>query len=262
MARRETALQSAHGRLRELIGSEFLTGDKLPNERDLADRLEVSRATVREVLGQLAAEGMVTRTWGIGTFVHGGAERVPVSLSDVMALRDRITASGHRPTLQDAAVSRASAPADCAAVLGLEPDSPVWRVDRLFAVDGVPAAWIRDHLPLRFDGRDLDPSGLVSIDLDMFEFLADATGMPVRRAEIELAAVPADEESTARLDVSLGHPLISATQIGYGPGGAALFHGHVTVRTDVLTLRISRGEERAEPAPRAGGVRPRRSADS
>ncbi|MFI1195091.1 GntR family transcriptional regulator [Micromonospora sp. NPDC020750] len=246
MVRRETALQAAHGRLRELIGSEFRSGDKLPNERELADRLEVSRATVREALGQLAGEGVVTRTWGIGTFVHDGGERVPVSIGDVTALRDRITASGHRPTLQDAAVSRAKCPADCARVLGLEAGSTVWRVDRLFAVDGVAAAWIRDHLPLRFAGRDLDPSGLVSIDLDMFEFLASATGMPVRRAEIELAAVLADEESTARLGVALGHPLVTATQIGYGVDDAALFHGHITVRTDVLTLRISRG---GEPQP-------------
>jgi GntR family transcriptional regulator len=240
MARRETALQTAHGRLRELIGSEFRSGDKLPNERELADRLEVSRATVREVLGQLAAEGVVTRTWGIGTFVHDAADRVPVSIGDVTALRDRITASGHRPTLQDATVSRAPCPADCARVLGVTPGSQVWRVDRLFAVDEVPAAWIRDHLPLRVDDRDLDPSGLVSIDLDMFEFLASATGMPVRVAEIELVAVLADEEATARLGVALGHPLVTATQIGYGDGGAALFHGHFTVRTDVLTLRISR----------------------
>jgi GntR family transcriptional regulator len=241
MARRETALQAAQGRLRELIGSEFRPGDKLPNERELADQLEVSRATVREVLGQLAAEGVVTRSWGIGTFVHDSADRVPVSIGDVVALRDRITAAGHRPALHDATVTRAPCPADCADVLGLPPGAPVWRVDRLFAVDGVPAAWIRDHLPLSVDGRDLDPSGLVSIDLDLFEFLASATGMPVRRAEIEMAAVPADEEAVARLGVPLGHPLINATQIGYNPAGAALFHGHVTVHTDVLTLRITRG---------------------
>ena len=75
----------------------------------------------------------------------------------------------------------------------------------------------------------------------MFEFLASATGMPVRRAEIELAAVLADEEANARLGVAVGHPLVTATQIGYGANGAPLFHGHITVRTDVLTLRISRG---------------------
>jgi GntR family transcriptional regulator len=241
MARRETALQAAQGRLRELIGSEFRPGDKLPNERDLADQLEVSRATVREVLGQLAAEGMVTRTWGIGTFVHDSADRVPVSIGDVVALRDRITATGHRPTLHDAAVTRVECPADCSKVLGLAPGVPVWRVDRLFAVDGVPAAWIRDHLPLTVDGRELDPSGMVSIDLDLFEFLANATGMPVRRAEIDFVAVLADDEAVIRLGVPAGHPMVYATQIGYNPQGAALFHGHITVRTDVLTLRITRG---------------------
>ncbi len=241
MARRETTLQAAHGRLRDLIDSEFRPGDKLPNERDLADQLEVSRATVREVLGQLAAEGVVTRTWGIGTFVHDGAGRVPVSIGDVVALRDRITATGHRPALHDATVTRADCPADCAAVLGLPPGTPVWRVERLFAVNGVAAAWIRDHLPLEVSGRDLDPSGLVSIDLDLFEFLASATGMPVRRAEIELAAVLAEGEAAARLGVPAGHPLVSAIQTGYNPQGLALFHGHITVRTDVLTLRITRG---------------------
>ncbi|MET7400907.1 GntR family transcriptional regulator [Dactylosporangium sp. NPDC005572] len=240
MARRETALQAAQMQLRELIGSEFLSGDKLPNERELADRLAVSRATVREVLGQLAAEGLLTRSWGVGTFVRDPAERVPVSISDVTALRDRITASGHSPALQDASVSRTACPDDCAKVLGLTPGDQVWRVDRLFAVDGVAAAWIRDHLPLTVGGRDLDPSGLLSIDHDMFEFLAGATGMPVRRAEIDFAAVLADEEAVGRLGVPLGHPLVSATQIGYTAEELALFHGHITVRTDVLTLRITR----------------------
>ncbi|MBO4204855.1 GntR family transcriptional regulator [Micromonospora echinofusca] len=242
MARRETALQAAQGRLMELIGTQFQPGDKLPNERELADLLEVSRATVREVLGQLAGEGVVKRTWGIGTFVNEPEGRVvPVSVGDVTALRDRITASGHRPDLQDATVSRVACPGDCAQVLGLAAGAPVWRIDRLFTVDGVPAVWLRDHLPLSVSGRDLDPSGLVSIDLDLFEFLAGATGTAVRRAEIEFSAVLADELLTERLGVPGGHPLISATQIGYGTGDTALFHGHITVRTDVLTLRIVRG---------------------
>jgi GntR family transcriptional regulator len=241
MARRETAQQGAQSRLRELIGTEFRPGDKLPNERELADQLAVSRATVREVLGHLAAEGVVRRTWGIGTFVHDPADRVPVSIGDVVALRDRITATGHRPALQDASVTRVGCPADCAQVLGLPPGAPAWRVDRLFAVDDVPAAWIRDHLPLTVEGRDLDPSGLISIDLDLFVFRANTTGMPVRRAEIELTAVLADEEAVLRLGVPAGHPLVSATQVGYSAEGAALFHGHITVRTDVLTLRIVRG---------------------
>ena len=59
--------------------------------------------------------------------------------------------------------------------------------------------------------------------------------MPVRRAEIELAAVLASDEAMARLGVPAGHPLVNGTQTGYSPDGAALFHGHITVRTDILT---------------------------
>jgi GntR family transcriptional regulator len=41
--------------------------------------------------------------------------------------------------------------------------------------------------------------------------------------------------------VPAGHPLVNGTQTGYSPDGAGLFHGHITVRTDILTLRITRG---------------------
>jgi GntR family transcriptional regulator len=239
MARRETALEGAQVRLRALIAAEFGPGDRLPNERALAERLEVSRATMREALGQLVAAGAVTRTWGVGTFVHDGPAGVPVSLGEVIALRDKITASGHKPDLQDASVQRVPCPDDCAAALGMPAGSPVWRVDRLFTVDGVPAAWICDHLPLAVAGRDLDPSALVSIELDLLEFLARATGMPVSRTEIDMAAVLADGPAVQRLAVPAGHPLVRATQLGFGATGP-LFHGHILVRTDVLSLRITR----------------------
>jgi GntR family transcriptional regulator len=240
MARRETAQDAAQAKLRELINAEFRPGDQLPNERELAERLAVSRATTREALGQLVAAGVVSRTWGVGTFVREPPAGVPVSLGDVIALRDKISASGHRPALHDASVRRVACPADCAAALGLTPEEPVWRVDRLFAVDDVPAAWIRDHLPLAVAGRQLDPSALVSIDLDLLEFLARVTGMPVRRTDIDMAAVLADGDAVQRLAVAAGHPLMSATQVGFGEHSTPLFHGHILVRTDVLTLRISR----------------------
>lgn len=240
MARRETAQDAAQARLRELIRAELGPGDRLPNERELAARLAVSRATMREAIGQLVAAGVVTRTWGVGTFVRQPPAGVPVSLGDVIALRDKISAAGHRPDLHDASVSRVACPADCAEALSCAPDSTVWRVDRLFAVDGVPAAWIRDHLPLAVSGHDLDPSALVSIDLDLLEFLARETGMPVRRTDIEMAAVLAEGDAVDRLAVAAGHPLISAVQLGYGAENVPLFHGHILVRSDVLTLRITR----------------------
>ncbi|GAA3075612.1 MULTISPECIES: FadR/GntR family transcriptional regulator [Actinomycetes] len=49
---------------------ELKAGDKLPNERALAESAEVSRTTVREALRDLELRGLITRTRGRGTVVR------------------------------------------------------------------------------------------------------------------------------------------------------------------------------------------------
>src|SRR5665647_3936558 len=53
-----------------LINGGLAPHAKLPTERELADELDVSRVTVRRVLGSLAAESVIYRIQGSGTFVR------------------------------------------------------------------------------------------------------------------------------------------------------------------------------------------------
>lgn len=47
----------------------YAKGSRLPSERDLAQRLKVSRPAVREAIGALQNEGMVVTRYGSGTYV-------------------------------------------------------------------------------------------------------------------------------------------------------------------------------------------------
>lgn len=59
--------------VRQLIESgEFSAGQKLPPEREMADRIGVSRSSVRAGLQSLATVGVVTSRRGAGTFVSDG----------------------------------------------------------------------------------------------------------------------------------------------------------------------------------------------
>jgi DNA-binding FadR family transcriptional regulator len=64
-------------------------GERIPTERDLAERLDISRASVRRVLGGLESEGRIIRHVGRGTFLSDtpGVHAEQTSPADVMVVR-------------------------------------------------------------------------------------------------------------------------------------------------------------------------------
>ncbi|UGY94856.1 GntR family transcriptional regulator [Streptomyces gobiensis] len=67
--------------LAEALDSEFAVGQILPNERELAARYGVARATLRQALEQLEFEGRLQRRRGVGTTV--APPRVGVDVAPV-----------------------------------------------------------------------------------------------------------------------------------------------------------------------------------
>ena len=55
--------------LRQLTEGVWKPGDRMPTEREFAERYQVSRPTIGRVLGRLRDGGLLTRTAGAGTFV-------------------------------------------------------------------------------------------------------------------------------------------------------------------------------------------------
>ncbi|WP_069817096.1 GntR family transcriptional regulator [Streptomyces sp. TP-A0874] len=66
--------------LSEALETEFTVGEVLPNERELAARFNVARATLRQALEQLELEGRLQRRRGVGTTV--APPRVGVSVME------------------------------------------------------------------------------------------------------------------------------------------------------------------------------------
>src|SRR5476651_1973325 len=65
--------QRLREKLRQAIASGELTG-KLPGERSLAKRFHVNAKTLSKALTDLAAEGLLDRSIGRGTFVKGSGD--------------------------------------------------------------------------------------------------------------------------------------------------------------------------------------------
>ena len=55
--------------LEKILANEWKANDKMPTERELSIRYNVSRVTVRDTLNRLAQAGYIYRIQGKGTFV-------------------------------------------------------------------------------------------------------------------------------------------------------------------------------------------------
>lgn len=54
---------------KKIDNGEWKGGDKIPNELEMAENLQVSRSTIRQAILDLVNEGILTRKKGVGTFV-------------------------------------------------------------------------------------------------------------------------------------------------------------------------------------------------
>ncbi|MGI5157278.1 GntR family transcriptional regulator [Microbispora sp. CA-102843] len=240
MVIRENLAAKVATELRAYIADQLGPGSQLPSEKELAERWGVSRNTLREALWLLWSEGLLVRRWGVGTFVADSSEPVVVSSTSIIPIRDAVRMAGHEPTVSHADAETIPAPAEIARALGLEEASPVWRVDRVFDVDETPAVFLRDYVPTRLNGRDLDLTPLTDVNIDLLTVLSTSGHTRIARMEVQMEAAGASGEIAVRLKAPTGHPLLRAVQSSYSAAGNIVIFSDIHYRTDTIRLRFVR----------------------
>jgi GntR family transcriptional regulator len=132
--------------LANLIGS-LPAESRLPSEPELARRMGVSRATLREAMRSFEGQGLIRRRQGVGTFV---VAKVPVIDSGVEIL-ESIETLAQRTNLPvsmgELHVEQIPADEDQAAALNIPVESGLTRVSRVIYTDNRPIAYLVDTLP-------------------------------------------------------------------------------------------------------------------
>ena len=190
--RLQDALRSA---IREGVVS---AGDMIPGERELAQRLDLSRVTVRKALKGLVDERLMVQRHGARTSV---ADRLEKPISVFTSFSEDMTARGRVPgavwLLREVTLASTAE----AMALGLSPGSRVCRLHRLRTADGIPMAIEFSIVPTEFlPSPDLVGSSLYAA--------LDARGcMPVRALQ-RLRSDIADAGEAGLLKVAIGAPIL------------------------------------------------------
>jgi len=200
--------------LQSLEAGEWKPGEAIPSEMDLATRFRVSQGTVRKAIDELAAENLLLRRQGKGTFVATHAEQ-HVQYRFLKLMPDTGDQGSEGPaerTVLECRRLRASA--DVARALSLRAGDAVMQVRRTLAFGGVPTILEDLWLPGNtFKGLTAaQMAGYSGPTYAMFEV---EFGVRMVRADEKIRAVIADAQQAALLKVARGTPLLSVERVSY-----------------------------------------------
>lgn len=216
---------------------EWLPGDPIPSESELAARFAVAIGTVRKAIDQLVADGVLDRRQGKGTFVRRA--RFNSSLFRFFRFQSPV---GERRVPESRILRRdvLPAPSAVASALRIAEGEPVIFLSRLRLVDGEPLLaeeiWLEKSRFAAILDMETDDFG----DL-LYPLYEERCGRIVTSAEETLTVELADPLRARLLGREAGAPLVVVERVAFdlerqplewrrSRGPADRFRYHVEIR--------------------------------
>ncbi len=192
-----------------LQAGEWRPGDLIPSEFELAARFGVSQGTVRKAVDALAAEHLLVRRQGRGTFVASHQE----ARAQYRFLRLRPDEGEPvQPTSRFIECRRLRAPAEIARALELRQGETVVMIRRLLDFSGEPKVLDEIWLPGAIF-RGLSAERLNAYNGPLYGLLEAEFGTRMIRASERVRAVAAAPAEAALLGVPAGAPLLLVERV-------------------------------------------------
>ncbi|MGL4574176.1 MAG: GntR family transcriptional regulator [Burkholderiaceae bacterium] len=186
-------------------------GELIPSEIELAARFKVSQGTVRKAIDELAAEHLLIRRQGKGTFVATHQE----ARAHFRFLRLRPDAGEPHP-LESKVLDckRLRAPADIARQLELKAGDTAAAVRRVLSADGAPLVLDEIWLPGQLF-KGLSAERVTDYKGPMYALFETEFGVRMIRAQEKLKAVYADTEVAEALAVKPGTAVLFVERLSF-----------------------------------------------
>ena len=179
-------------------------GERLLSEPELAKKLGVSRATLREAMRTFEAQGLIRRRQGSGTFVVGQVPVIDAGLEVLESLETMAERLGLEVSVSDLNVDTFAADKEHAGNLKVAVGTRLTRVRRVMREETRPVAYLVDTLPEDVLKPEQLPAHFKGSVLD---FLLKR-GDPLSVSRAAVSAIGATAEVAKPLEIQRGDVLL------------------------------------------------------
>jgi GntR family transcriptional regulator len=212
---------------------EVKAGSRLPPERELCQLLGISRVTLRKALAALVEEGVLRSAHGRGWYVASPERKEwPNTLESFTETARRMGLVSSSRVLRS---ELGTSTLDEAESFQIAPGTPLYRLDRVRMLDGVPIAVDESLVP-----------GDIAVGLDAVDFTTRSLydtiaglGFQLAQADTTIEARQADGVLAGHLAIAAGTPVLEMRQIVRDRNQRPLLSSVIRYAGDRYRLRTS-----------------------
>jgi DNA-binding GntR family transcriptional regulator len=214
-----------------IVRGELAVGSRLESEVAFADRLGLSRPTIRRAIQNLVDLGVLVRRRGVGTQVVHGQVRRGLELT---SFHDDLVETGQAPSTKVIEFGEMAPCEDIASRLGMPAEEPILFFKRIRSANGVPVSIMQNWLRLT-------PKALRKSDLEKYGLyqLLQVQGVTLSVARQRIGARQALVSEAELLDVEQGSALLTMERLSFDSNGQAFELGRHVYRHDLYSFETT-----------------------
>lgn len=219
---KKTMVKQAINYLREYILGIDNENDKLPSENDIANKLGISRLTIREALTVLENEGLIEKNQGSSTTITTFARKLSENIDYKGELGSFIEESGAILGTEILETKFIEADEELGEKLSIEIGEEIFYLEKLFLANHKPATLCINRIPKRhiskwnFDKEDLGKS--------MFDLIERNSNYIFSYDSIELIPELVTEKLSQVLQVQVNKAILKTEVIKYSLEGIPIMY--------------------------------------
>lgn len=218
----------------DILNGKYKPNEQLPFEKELCERFNVSKMTVKKALDLLVTEGLIVKRRGSGSFIKD------ITKDEIQEIIEKKQFSGLTNTNLGLEVTSkildfriVNADKDVAGVFKIEVDDFVYLIHRVRFVEGVPLVIEKTYIPL------VIAQGLKKSDVkgSIYNFLQKKLQLKIQSAHSTVRAKKCDECDKENLLLSDDEPIIEVERVGYLENGKVFEYSFSRHRYDKFEFK-------------------------
>ena len=218
----------------KIKNKEYLPGEALPTERELTELYGVSRMTIRQAIGELVQEGVLTRKKGKGTFVC----EQKVNQKDMMSFTEMIKQSGRVLETKVVEFAVIDTPEDMQDIFILD---KLYKITRKRIVDSECIALETVYIPVDYCGHVNEKM----LEGSLYKVL-EGFGYMITNSNSSIVAVNVNDEIRNLLECEKDTPILKMISKTFTNTDKLLFLEEAFYKSDKFTLQVNISRKEGE----------------